>query len=110
MKRDDHRFPRFIHHLKRKMVSFLEVDLSQGNPQNFSLHVIGISQFEKGLTELPVPTDAVQKLVDRYHLQFTAVQRPARSPCNHRPHHIGGVFRMIGNIAQVADQLCQVVG
>jgi hypothetical protein len=56
------------------MVSFLEVDLSQGNPQNFSLHVIDISQLEKGFTEFPVPPDAVQKLVDRYHLQLTAVE------------------------------------
>ena len=56
-----------IPYLKREWVAFLEYDLFKKYPHNPFLHVIVIPDFEAAFSEFLVPSNSIEKFLERFH-------------------------------------------
>jgi len=67
MKRDIHCLTDLVLQLKRKPVSFLEMHFPERDSNDSLRYMIEITDFKGPRPEFPIPSDSVQKFLNRGH-------------------------------------------
>ena len=67
MKRDRQGLTGFVFQIKRELISFNETNFDQGNTNDLPCVMVQVSDLEIASSELFVPQDSVQELLNGYH-------------------------------------------